>query len=93
MIKQLGKKYTNLPNAKRLKVRDEILELAKDVTYDELEPLFNTAVKKVGPRIAAVLILKVLLQNGESKNDDIVAFLDKAMEDKNTLLMDEARAI
>jgi glutaminyl-tRNA synthetase len=90
VIQKLGKKYTNLPDEKRLKVRAEILELAKDVTYDEVEPLFNTAVKKVGTRIAVSLILKVLLENGQAKNNDINAFIEKALEDKNELLVSEA---
>ena len=91
VIQKLGKKYTNLPDEKRLKVRSEILELAKDVTYDEIEPLFNTAVKKVGTRIAVALILKVLLENGQAKNDDVNSFIEKALEDKNELLVEEAK--
>ncbi|WP_158846458.1 glutamine--tRNA ligase/YqeY domain fusion protein [Algibacter sp. L1A34] len=91
VIQKLGKKYTNLPEEKRLKVRTEILELAKDVTYHEVEPLFNTAVKKVGTRIAVTLILKVLLENGQAKNDDINAFIEKALDDKNELLVKEAK--
>ncbi|WP_147677014.1 glutamine--tRNA ligase/YqeY domain fusion protein [Algibacter pacificus] len=91
IIQKLGKKYTNLPEEKRLKVRAEILELAKDVSYDEVQPLFNTAVKKVGTRIAVALILKVLLENGQAKNDDIKAFIEKALDDKNELLVEEAK--
>lgn len=91
VIQKLGKKYTNLPEEKRLKVRTEILELAKDVTYDEVEPLFNTAVKKVGTRIAVALILKVLVENGQAKNDDVNSFIEKALEDKNELLVEEAK--
>ena len=93
VIKQLGKKYTNLPDAKQDKVRAEILELAKHVTYDELEPLFNTAVKKVGTRIATTLVLKVLLQQGLEKNEAILAFIEKAKEDKNELLVKEASSL
>src|SRR5690606_38409627 len=37
VIQQLGKKYTNLPEAKQEKVKAEILELAKNVSYEELE--------------------------------------------------------
>ena len=36
MIQQLGKKYTNLPEAKQIKVKAEIQKLAEDVTYEEL---------------------------------------------------------
>ncbi|MFS4483489.1 glutamine--tRNA ligase/YqeY domain fusion protein [Hyunsoonleella sp. 2307UL5-6] len=93
VIKQFGKKYTNLPEAKQQKVRAEILELAKDVTYEEVEPLFNTAVKKVGTRIAVTLMLNVLLKNGLSRNEVIDAFLLKASEDKNEILVAEAKVL
>ncbi|MFD2542929.1 glutamine--tRNA ligase/YqeY domain fusion protein [Lacinutrix gracilariae] len=90
VIQQLGKKYTNLPEEKQQKVRAEILELAKNVPYEELEPLFATAVKKAGTRIAAMLTLSVLLENGLEKNEAIHNFIAKALEDKNELLVAEA---
>lgn len=93
VIQQLGKKYTNYPEDKQAKVKSEIQELAKTVSYDELAPLFNTAVKKVGTRIAVTLVLGVLLENGQERNDEIKAFLNKAIEDKNDLLVAEAKAI
>ena len=93
VIQQLGKKYTNYPEDKQAKVKTEILELANEVSYDELEPLFGTAVKKVGTRIAAMLTLKVLLTNGLEKNDAINEFIEKALEDKNALLVEEAKAL
>ncbi|WP_452227240.1 glutamine--tRNA ligase/YqeY domain fusion protein [Lacinutrix cladophorae] len=90
VIQQFGKKYTNLPKEKQLKVRAEILELAKDVSYEELEPLFATAVKKAGTRIGVMLTLSVLLEKGLEKNDVINDFITKALEDKNELLVAEA---
>ncbi|MFL1010563.1 glutamine--tRNA ligase/YqeY domain fusion protein [Flavisericum labens] len=93
VIQQLGKKYTNYPEDKQAKVKAEIQELAKEVSYDELAPLFNTAVKKVGTRIAVTLVLGVLLENGLDKNDAINEFITKALEDKNDILVLEAQAI
>ncbi|WP_299548948.1 glutamine--tRNA ligase/YqeY domain fusion protein [Seonamhaeicola sp.] len=93
LIKQLGKKYTNLPEAKQQKVKSEILELAEGVSYEDLEPLFGTAVKKVGTRIATALALSVLLKNGLERNEAIDSFITKALEDKNTLLVTEAEAL
>ncbi len=93
VIKKLGKKYTNLPEEKQEKVKAEIQKLAKDVNYDELEPLFGTAVKKAGTRIATMITLKVLLNNGLQKNEAITAFVEKALEDKNELLVTEAKTI
>ena len=93
VIQQLGKKYTNLPEEKQTKVRAEILTLAKDVPYEDLEPLFATAVKKTGTRIAAMLTLSVLLKNGQERNETINAFISKALEDKNALLVSEAKQL
>ncbi|TWO34023.1 glutamine--tRNA ligase/YqeY domain fusion protein [Seonamhaeicola sediminis] len=93
VIKQLGKKYTNLPEAKQQKVRAEILELAKDVSYEDLEPLFGTAAKKVGTRIATALTLGVLLNRGLEKNESIDSFIAKALEDENNLLVAEAQLL
>jgi glutaminyl-tRNA synthetase len=93
VIKQLGKKYTNLPEEKQQKVKAEIQELAKNVKYDELQPLFATAVKKSGTRIAVMLTLGVLLNNNLDRNDEMNAFIEKALEDKNELLVLEAKAI
>ncbi|WP_242120045.1 glutamine--tRNA ligase/YqeY domain fusion protein [Aestuariivivens sediminicola] len=93
VIQQLGKKYTNLPEAKQQKVKAEIEKLAKDVSYAELVPLFHTAVKKVGTRIAVAITLKVLLNQGLERNEDINDFIGKALEDKNPLLVLEVKGI
>ena len=93
IIQQLGKKYTNLPEEKQLKVKAEIQELAKNVTYQELEPLFNTATKKVGTRIAVILVLKEMLNKGLPKNESIKDLIQKALEDTNELLVFEAQSI
>jgi len=93
VIQQLGKKYTNLPEEKQIKVKAEIQELANNVSYEELEPLFGTAVKKAGTRIAVMITLSVLLKNGQERNAAINDFISKALEDKNELLVDEAKSI
>jgi glutaminyl-tRNA synthetase len=91
VIQQLGKKYTNLPEDKQQKAKAEIQVLAKEVTYEELEPLFGTAVKKAGTRIATMIALKVLINNGLEKNAAITEFIEKALEDNNELLVAEAK--
>jgi glutaminyl-tRNA synthetase len=93
VVQQLGKKYTNLPEAKQLKTKEEIQELAKDVSYDELQPLFNTAAKKVGTRIATMIVLGVLVKNGLEKNAEVNDFIGKALEDSNAILVEEAKAV
>ncbi|GAA4802170.1 glutamine--tRNA ligase/YqeY domain fusion protein [Litoribaculum gwangyangense] len=93
VIQQLGKKYTNLPAEKQLKVKAEIQKLAKEVRYEELEPLFNTAAKKVGTRMAVMLVLKQKLMEGLPKTDVVNEFIQKALEDENELLVSEAQSI
>ncbi len=93
VIQQLGKKYTNYPEEKQNKAKLEIQELAKDVSYEELEPLFGTAIKKAGTRIAVMIALKEKLKNGLERNDVIDEFINKALEDKNELLVSEAKTI
>ena len=90
VIQQLGKKYTNLPEAKQQKAKKDIQDLAKNVSYDELQPLFNTATKKVGTRIAVMIALNVLLENGLEKNESITDFIAKAQADSDALLVAEA---
>ncbi|WP_178991371.1 glutamine--tRNA ligase/YqeY domain fusion protein [Winogradskyella schleiferi] len=93
VIQQLGKKYTNYSEEKQIKTKAEIQKLAKNVSYDDLEPLFGTAVKKAGTRIAVLIALKVLLKNGLQRNDAIDEFIVKAKEDKNEILVTEASEV
>ena len=93
IIKQFGKKYTNLPEQKQLKVKAEIQQLSAGVPYKELEPLFGTAAKKVGTRIAALIVLKELLSKGQERNQQIDEFIEKASADSNKLLAEEASVL
>lgn len=93
VIKQFGKKYTNLPSEKQEKIKAEIQELAKNVSYEELQPLFATTAKKAGTRIAAMITLGVLLENGQEKTQEAVDFITIASEDKNELLAEEAKRL
>ena len=92
-IKKLGKKYTNLPLEKQITAKSNIQKLATKVSYEELEPLFGTAAKKAGTRIATVLTLGVLLEKGQEKTSNAIDFLTKAAEDGNELLAKEAKAL
>ena len=92
-IKSYGKKYDRLPEDKQADAKADIQELAKNVSYEEVEPLFNTSVKKSGTRIITMITLGVLLENGLEKNDAINEFIAKALDDKNALLVAEATAI
>lgn len=92
-IKKLGKKYTNLPEEKQQLTKAKIQELAMKVPYEDLEPLFATAAKKAGTRIAAMITLGVLLKKGQERNGNIDEFIEKALNDKNELLVAEAQQV
>ncbi|PTX60492.1 glutaminyl-tRNA synthetase [Kordia periserrulae] len=92
-IKQLGKKYTNLPEEKQQQAKQKIQTLAENVVFEDLEPLFDTAAKKAGTRIAAMLTLGVLLKNGQKRTESINEFIEKALEDQNELLVAEAKQV
>jgi len=92
-IMQFGKKYTKLSEEKQEEVKVQIQELSKNITYEELHPYFGTAVKKAGTRIVTMISLGVLLKDGLAMNDDINAFVNKALEDKVELLVSEAKTI
>jgi len=92
-IKQLGKKYTNYPEEKQQVSKEKIQALAENVSYEDLAPLFATAAKKAGTRIAAMITLGVLLKNGQERTDAINEFIEKALDDKNELLVAEAKQL
>ncbi|MTI41200.1 glutamine--tRNA ligase/YqeY domain fusion protein [Fulvivirga lutimaris] len=92
-IQKIAKKYTNLSGAKLEAARADIAKLAEKVEYDELEPLFNTAAKKVGTRIGVMISLGVLLKNGLERNDKIEAFIEAGLSDGNELLVAEAQEL
>lgn len=92
-IQKISKKYANLSGDKLANARANIIKLAEKVDYEELEPLFNTAAKKVGTRIGVTLVLGVMLKNGLKRNEKIDAFIQAGIEDGNELLSEEAKAI
>ena len=90
-VKRAGKKYTNLPEDKRLNLKATIQEAAKEVRLEELEDLYGTATKKVGTRIAVLIALAVVLEkNGLEPNKDAKEYILKALDDDNELLKEEA---
>jgi len=92
-INRIGKKYANLTGDKLESARSKILQLAEEVSYEELAPLFNTAAKKKGTRIAVMITLSVLLKNNQSHTESIDSFIEKALEDDNEILVEEAKNI
>jgi len=90
-IKKAGKKYTNVPDQKREVLKNTIIKAADSIEIDELFPLYETSVKKVGTRIATILALGVVLEKDVNALDESSKeFIRKAADDKNELLMSEA---
>jgi glutaminyl-tRNA synthetase len=92
-IMRFGKKYTKLPIEKQELAKTRIQELAINISYDELAPFFGTAVKKVGTRIVTMISLGILLNNNQESTLEIKEFITKALEDKDELLVMEAKKI
>lgn len=90
-IKQLGKKFTNLPEEKQAATALKISDLAKAVPIEDLTPLFGTAAKKTGTRIATLLTLKVLLDAGLERDQPMLDFIESAKEDKHPYLSSLAK--
>ena len=92
-IMRFGKKYTKLPIEKQELAKTRIQELATNISYDELAPFFGTALKKAGTRIVTMISLGVLLKITPEITPEIKEFVTKALEDKDELLVLEAKKI
>jgi glutaminyl-tRNA synthetase len=92
-IKKIAKKYTNLSGDKLIAARTDIAKYAEEVSYEDLEPLFGTAAKKVGTRIGAMITLGVLLRKGQERTAAANAFIEAGLNDSNALLAEEAKII
>ncbi len=92
-IQKISKKYTNLSGEKLATARASIMNLAEGVEYDELEPLFNTAAKKVGTRIGVMITLGVMLKKGLVRNSEVDAFIEAGLQDKDEMLVEEAKLL
>lgn len=92
-IQQISKKLTNFSGDKLETALSSIATLAEEISYDELEPLFNTAAKKVGTRIGVMVALRVLLEKGQEKTSAAAEFIANGKADDNEILRAEAEKI
>ncbi len=92
-IQKISKKYTNLSGEKLETAKASIMNLAESVTYEDLQPLFNTSAKKVGTRIGVMLALGVLINKGLVRDSEINEFIESGLQDPNEALAEAARAI
>jgi glutaminyl-tRNA synthetase len=89
-IQYIGKKLTNLSGDKLEEALANIRVQAENVTFEELEPLFGTAAKKVGTRLAVLVALGALIAKGLPKNTAIQTYIDSCLADESALLQEEA---
>jgi glutaminyl-tRNA synthetase len=92
-IQYIGKKLTNLSGEKLEEALADIRKHAEGVSYEELEPLFATASKKVGTRIAVLVALSVLLAKGTPKTQTASEFIASCQSDESNILREEAAKI
>jgi glutaminyl-tRNA synthetase len=92
-IQYIGKKLTNLSGEKLEDALNDIRKQAEGVSYEELEPLFATASKKVGTRIAVLVALSVLLAKGTPKTPAASEFITSCQSDESNTIREEAAKI
>jgi len=92
-IQYIGKKLTNLSGDKLEAALQDIRVQAEQVTYEELEPLFGTAAKKVGTRLAVLVALSVLLAKGTPKTPAAMEFIVSCQSDESITLREEAAKV
>ena len=86
-LRKLGKKFTSFNTEKQDAAADQIAALAKDIPAAALAPLYNTAAKKTGTRIAVAIVLAAHQKTTAVLDAAAIDFIIKARTDKNPLLI------
>jgi len=92
-LRKLGKKFTSFNSEKQHVTATQIAALAKDITKEDLAPLYNTAAKKTGTRIAVAIVLAAHQQTNTPLDPAAIEFIEKARTDKNPLLIKYAEDV
>ena len=92
-LRKLGKKFTSLNAEKQEAAAGQIAALAKDIPAAALAPLYNTAAKKTGTRIAVAIVLAAYQKAAVGLEADAIDFIEKARKDKNPLLIKYAEEV
>ena len=92
-LRKLGKKFTSLNAEKQEAAAGQIAALAKDIPAAALAPLYNTAAKKTGTRIAVAIVLAAYQKAAVGLEADAIDFIEKARTDKNPLLIKYAEEV
>ena len=92
-LRKLGKKFTSFNAEKQEAAADQIAALAKDIPAAALAPLYNTAAKKTGTRIAVAIVLAAHQKTAAVLDAAAIDFIIKARTDKNPLLIKYAEDV
>lgn len=92
-LRKLGKKFTSFNTEKQEAAADQIAALAKDIPAAALAPLYNTAAKKTGTRIAVAIVLATHQKTTAVLDAAAIDFIIKARTDKNPLLIKYAEDV
>lgn len=85
-LKQLGKKFMSLSVEKQEAAEKEIRQLAHQLSQADLAPLFETATKKTGTRMAVLIAVREHQTSGQMLDASAQDFIKKAQEDNNAQL-------
>ena len=86
-------KRQSLTTEKQKAVAHQISALAKEIHLAELAPLYNTAAKKTGTRIAVAIALAAYQKTEITLDAAAIDFIEKARTDKNPLLIKYAEDV
>ena len=92
-LRKLGKKFTSFNAEKQDSAANQIATLAKDIPASALAPLYNTAAKKTGTRIAVAIVLATYQKTATVLDPEAIDFIKKARIDKNPLLIKYAEDV
>ena len=92
-LKRMGKKFMKLPTEKQERVKAQITGFATQISLDELEALYLTAIKKTGTRLVTLLVLIEHLNTGAKLTQSAIEFVQKAQDDRNELLAKTAQHV
>ena len=92
-LRKLGKKFTSFNVEKQDAAANQIAILAKDIPAAALVPLYNTAAKKTGTRIAVAIVLAAHQKTAAVLDSEAIDFIKKARIDKNPLLIKYAEDV
>ena len=90
-LKRMGKKFMNLSAEKQEAAKVQISALTKQISLDDLEPLFNTAAKKTGTRMVILLVLLEHIKTKTTLTQSAIEFIQKAQQDRNETLAKTAQ--